>query len=353
MNIFEIIDEGIKNKASDIHLTKDIRPSLRIDGVLRAIDKFEVLNDTHLNEFGLDILGEKRFEQLKEDNNIDLSMSYKEQRLRVHIYKQMGSLAYSLRLIPMEIPRLEDLSLPDIISKLTEIKDGLVLITGVTGSGKSTTLASIINKINEDQSKHIITVEDPIEYIHKHNKSIINQREVGSDVSSFANAVKDAMREDPDILLLGELRDLDTIQNAITMAETGHLVFGTLHTRSASETPDRIIDVFPANQQEQIRVQFANAVKAIVSQELIPKKDGGRIANCEILIVNDAVRNIIKTRGNVGEILNVMNSTHKTLGAQTKMKSLALLLKDGVITMDVAKKGLNESEIKELSRLLR
>lgn len=353
MKIHKIIDRAIELRSSDIHLTDSLKPTVRVNGILKQLDEFDISNEELLDVYVGELLNKEQLVRLDENKNLDTSISYKEQRIRVHIYKQMGVNAIALRLIPMEIPEISDLALPTSIEKLTKIKSGLVLIIGVTGSGKSTTLAALLKKINNEQSKHIITIEDPIEYIHKHDKSMVNQREVGSDVNSFADAVREAMREDPDVLLLGELRDLDTIKNAITMAETGHLVFATLHSKSVAEAPDRIIDIFPGNQQEQIRVQLANSIKAIVSQELLPKIGGGRVPNCEVLFANDAVRNIIKNKGNVGEIISTMNSMHRTEGAQTKMQSLAILIRSNLISIETAMSGLTISEIKELERLLR
>lgn len=354
MKLENIISEAISKKASDIHLTKGLKPMIRVDGVLQPIEgeMFFECDDEILENYVKLMLDEKEYEEFKEEKNADLSKSFKDKRLRIHIYKQMGVSAFSIRIIPAEIPELKSLNLPKSLLKLTTMKEGLVIVTGITGSGKSTTLAALINEINKNQSKHIITVEDPIEYVHQHKQSMINQREVGSDVKTFDDAVKAAMREDPDILLLGEMRDLDTIKNAITMAETGHLVFGTLHTKSVAETADRIIDVFPGDEQDQIRVQFSNSIRAIISQELLPRKGGGRIASCEVMFANNAIRNLIKNPGAISGINDMINSTSKTLGSQTKLQSLAALYKGGLITIETAINDLDDSQVKTLERLI-
>jgi twitching motility protein PilT len=260
--------------------------------------------------------------------------------------------AIALRLIPIKIPQFTDINLPLVLTKLSQLQSGLVLVTGVTGSGKSTTLATIIDEINRNYKKHIITIEDPIEFIHMHNKSIVNQREVGVDVNSFSSATKEAMREDPDIILLGELRDLDTIANAITMAETGHLVFGTLHTRSVSDTVDRLIDVFPPNQQDQIRIQFANSIEVIICQALLPKIGGGRVPCCEIMFQTDAMKSLIKEHANPNAIIDQMLMESKKTGSQTVIQSLAWLITNKLITKENALRGLDESNIETLNHLL-
>lgn len=331
---------------------------MRVDGELRRLKKLEENNPESLEGFVKEILTEEEFEKYRKENEIDLSMTYGSMRFygavrfRIHIYRQSNSDCIVLRTIPQDIPSFGEMNLPPVLKKFTTMKNGLVLITGVTGSGKSTTLAAIIDEINTHQSKNIITIEDPIEFIHKHKLSIVNQREIGSDVSSFSRAVRAAMREDPDILLVGEMRDLETIQNAITMAETGHLVFGTLHTKSVGETVDRIIDVFPANQQDQMRIQLANSIEGIVCQDLLPKIGGGRVPACEIMIANDAIRNIIRENQGPNAIVDQMQTTSRAQGTQTRIQSLARLVVDGLIEQETALSNVRTEEIESLNRTI-
>ena len=351
-NLYKILDTGVKAKASDIHLTNKLVPTLRIDGELRKLGGFEVHTPEILATYVKEILNEEQMENYEKDKEADLSMSYGDVRFRVHIYRQSESDAIALRTIPTIIPSFEQVNLPLVLKKFTKIQNGLVLITGITGSGKSTTLAAMIDEINRNQSKNIITVEDPIEFIHEHKKSIVNQREIGVDVLSFSRAVRAAMREDPDILLVGELRDLETIQNAITMAETGHLVLGTLHTKSVPETIDRIIDVFPPEQQDQVRIQLANCIEGIVCQDLLPKIGGGRVPSCEIMITNDAIRSIIRENQNPNAIVDQMQTTSKKTGAQTKIQSLAKLVADRKITRETALKNLKSEDFDLLNKTI-
>lgn len=350
--IGKILDVAIEKNASDIHLTNDLKPTLRVDGELQVIEEFEVNDREMLREFVKEISNEKQLETYLEDKELDSSISYGDVRFRIHIFRQDNADALALRLIPRHIPTLEEINVPMVLKKFTTMPNGLILVTGVTGSGKSTTLASMIHEINMNYSKHIITIEDPVEYIHSHNKSIINQREVGADVHSFSRAVRAAMREDPDIILVGELRDLDTIHNAITMAETGHLVFGTLHTRSVAETVSRLIDVFPANQQDQIRIQLANSINGIVAQELLPMEGGGRVPSCEVMIANDAIRSLIRENQNPNAIVDQMQMNSKKLGSQTKLQSLANLVVDGKISGRTSMKNLSEGEIDSLKSMV-
>lgn len=350
--IDEILDLAIERGASDIHLTNKRRPSFRIDGLLIEIEEFDVNDNEFLHDIVDEILDEISIDKYNINKSIDASMSYGDTRFRVHTYKQKESDCIVLRLIPTVIPTLEELSLPSILKKFSTLRNGLVIVTGVTGSGKSTTLASIIKEINTNYAKNIITVENPVEFIHEHGKSIINQREIGVDVLSFSDAVTDAMRADPDILLIGEMRDLDTITNAITMAETGHLVFGTLHTKSAPETIDRIIDVFPPGQQEQIRIQLANSIEGIISQELLPRVGGGRVPSCEVMIANDAIRSLIRESGNPNSILDAMQANSRTLGSQTRTQSLAQLLIDGYVDKNTIRNCIDKSELETFNKLL-
>lgn len=333
-NIYRIMDRAIEAGASDIHLTDRVKPILRVDGELFELIDFETCNPASLRLFTEEITPERLLEKYTVNKNLDMSFEYNNMRFRIHIYRQRECDAFSLRLIPKAIPKLSNMGLPTVLNEFIKLRNGLVLITGITGSGKSTTLAAMIGEINRKQRKHIITIEDPIEFVHEHGTSIINQREVGSDVHSFSDAVKSAMREDPDILLVGELRDIDTIANAITMAETGHLVFGTLHTRSVAESIDRIIDVFPPSQQEQIRIQLANSIGGIVSQELLPKLGGGRVALCEILVPDDGVRSLIREHGTPNAILDHIQFNSNKTGSVTRLNSLARLVAQKKVSYD-------------------
>lgn len=348
----EILDTAIEKGASDIHITNKTSPIVRIDGELLKLEEFQVNTPETIRELTKELLNEKQLEIFLEEKEFDSSFSHGDSRFRVHLYTQSHSDAIALRIIPREIPKLKDLGIPPVVRKFTNMANGLVLITGTTGSGKSTTLAAIIDEINENYSKHIVTIEDPVEYIHNHKKSIINQREIGSDVKDFNRAVRAAMREDPDVLLVGEMRDLDTIQNAITMAETGHLVFGTLHTKSVSETVSRIIDIFPPEQQAQVRTQLASSIKAVVSQRLLPKVGGGRVPSCEIMIVNDGIRSLIRENGNPNSILDQVQMNSKKLGSQTASQALAKLVVDKKITIETARQGMTDSEIDLLHSMI-
>jgi twitching motility protein PilT len=293
-------------------------------------------------------MNELQFEKFIETGEYDFSYSIQGMsRLRVNAYKQRGSFGMALRIIPYDIPTMQFLGLPSVIEELTELNRGLILVTGPTGSGKSTTLATMIDKINSNRRCHIITLEDPIEYLHKHDKSIINQREIGTDTKSFANALRGALREDPDVILVGEMRDLDTISIAITAAETGHLVLSTLHTIGAPQTIDRIIDVFPPYQQQQVRIQLSSVIQAIITQQLLPKADGkGRIAAFEVMIATPAIRNLIR-ESKVHQIETAMLTGTKNK-MQTMDNSLLQLYKAGKITKDMAiSRAISQEEIKK------
>jgi twitching motility protein PilT len=350
--IEKILEVAINLNASDIHITNKVNPVVRIDGELQILNDFEINNPELIRKYIEELLDQTELKQFDENKCLDSAFQYEDTRFRLHAYKQMKCDALVLRLIPTIIPTFSQMNLPLILKKFTTMKSGLVLVVGITGSGKSTTLATMIDEINKNYSKHIITVENPVEFIHNHNKSIINQREIGTDVNTFADAVKDAMREDPDILLVGELRDLDTISNAITMAETGHLVFGTLHTSSVTETVDRIIDVFPPAQQEQIRIQLSNSIQGVVSQELLPKIGGGRVPCCEIMFVNDAIKNLIREHANSNSFLDQIMINSKKTGSQTKTQALAKLVSNNLITKETAMSKLNETEIDSLNKMI-
>lgn len=352
-SIDKILEKAIDMHVSDLHLTVNLKPIFRHDGVLKEIDEFPVSTPERLEQYVKDVLTQENREKYVTEKFMDSSLAHAGTRFRVHVYRQMGVDALALRLIPIEIPNFNDMNLPESVRSFTTLKNGLVLVTGITGSGKSTTLASIINEINQTQSKHIVTIEDPVEFVHRHNQCMINQREVGTDVNNFPDAVKAAMREDPDILLVGELRDLETISNAITMAESGHLVFGTLHTRSASESVDRIIDVFPPEQQEQIRMQLANSIGGVVSQSLLPKVGGGRIPCVEVMIPNDAIRNLIRKPTGPNAIVDQIQSSSRKLGSQTQIQALAKLYVGGLITQETAFGGLKDAEAEALIEMIR
>lgn len=347
MDLIELLCTGVERNASDIHLTVGIPPTYRIDGALVSLveNKLTPEDTLYLVNQALD---EKRLSKLEEVGEVDFSYSIPTiGRFRVNAFKQRGSYAMVLRIIPLEIPLMNELGLPTILNELSKLPRGLILVTGPTGSGKTTTLASIINKINSERRCHIITLEDPLEYLHKHKKSIVNQREVGSDTLNFANGLRGALREDPDVILVGEMRDLETISTAITAAETGHLVLSTLHTNGAAKTIDRIVDVFPPYQQQQIRVQLASVIEAVISQQLLLKASGkGRIGAYEVMTATPAIRNLIR-EGKTHQI-DTSIQTSAALGMNTMDTSLINLYKRGEITKEIAiSRAYNMDEIKK------
>ena len=335
VTIEEILSVAKQLKASDVHITVGVPPKVRVHGdlmnmnypILAKVDSERIIKTT-MNERQLAILEEK--------GEVDFSFSLPEVgRFRVNVFKQRGTLSAALRLVNTIIPKPEDLGVPPSVINLYKKKRGLVLVTGPTGSGKSTTLASIINLVNENIPAHVITLEDPIEYLHTHKMSTVNQREIGMDSLSYDNALRAALREDPDVILVGEMRDLETISIAITAAETGHLVFSTLHTIGAAATIDRIIDVFPQHQQQQIRVQLAMVLEAVISQQLLPTADGkGRVAAFEVLHSTPAIRNLI--RENKTFQIGSTIQTNKKLGMQTMDDSLFYLFAQGIVSRDTA-----------------
>lgn len=330
----QLLETTVKEGASDLHLTVGVAPAIRINGLLQQAGN-EKLMPADTEHYAKEILGES-YGDFQQDGEADTSYSIAGLgRFRVNVFKQRGSIALALRVVGLKVPTLNDLNFPPIVKELTQKQRGLVLVTGPTGSGKSTTLAAMINEINSSRAEHIITLEDPIEYLHKHNKSIINQREIGKDSKNYKNALRSVLREDPDVILVGEMRDLETIQVAITAAETGHLVFSTLHTIGAAKTIDRIIDVFPPHQQQQIKVQLAAVLQGIISQQLIPRADGnGRIASLEVMIVTTAIQNMIR-EGKTHQIESSMQTGAK-YGMKTMDMSLSEFYKKGVITFDEA-----------------
>jgi twitching motility protein PilT len=333
-NIDALLSELVSRGGSDLHVTVGSHPVVRLHGSLQRLEEFPKLNADDTLHMLYRIMSSEQQKRLETQGQLDMSYSIPGlARFRVNVYSQRESLAAAFRLIPMELKTLEELGLPPSLHLLTSKPRGLVLLTGPTGSGKSTTLAALIDEINRQRADHIVTIEDPIEFLHRHKTCIVNQREIGSDTHSFADALRAALRQDPDVILLGEMRDLETISTALTAAETGHLVFATLHTQNAPATVDRVIDVFPAAQQEQIRMQLAGALEGIVTQALLPTSDGrGRVAALEILFPDDAVRNLIR-QGRVEQIYSVMQ-TGSQRGMQTMEQALHALVTRGVITRD-------------------
>ena len=309
--------------ASDIHLAVGVPPVLRIQGRLYAT-QFEALTKESAQTLIYSIMTDEQRQEFEETLELDFSFGLKNLgRLRVNVFREKGCIAAALRAIPNEFKTFEELNLPPVVHNIMKLNKGLVLVTGATGSGKSTSLASMINFLNMNESNHIVTVEDPIEFVHPHKRSIVNQREVGSDTKSFAAALKHFLRQDPDIILVGELRDRETMEACLTLAETGHLVFATLHTNDAVQSINRIIDVFPPNQQPQIRTQLSFVIEAILSQQLIPDLKGGRAMACEVLLANSAVRNLIRD-GKAEQIISTMQ-TNSSMGMITMNEALANL----------------------------
>jgi len=345
-----LLEEVIKKKASDLHIQVGLPPMLRVDGTLLAISGTEKLTEETVEALIFAILDEDQKQILLKDKEFDFSFAFGDLgRFRVNAFHERGNLAAALRLIPNEILTIEQLGLPPIVNKFADYPRGLVLVTGPTGSGKSTTLAALLHKINMERAAHVVTIEDPIEFTHSSNKSVIVQREVHYDTYSFSAALRSSLRQDPDVVLIGEMRDLETIASAITIAETGHLVFATLHTNSAAQSIDRMIDVFPPHQQPQVRSQLANILMAICAQRLIPAIGGGRVASAEIMVVTPAVRNII--REGKSHQLEAVIQTGAEFGMQSMDKTLVNLIHSGTITYDEAR--MVAVDIDELDRLMR
>lgn len=335
MDIMEILQAAVKYGASDIHIVPERPPILRINGEMRPLNT-PALNREATQRIIFGALSEKLIEKFKLEGELDTSISAETiGRFRVNVLEQKDGLGAVLRVIPTEIPEPEKVGLDDILINLTKIPRGLILVTGPTGSGKSTTLASMINLINKERKEHILTIEDPIEYVYPKLNCVVTQREVGSHSNSFQESLKRAMRQDPDIVLIGEMRDLETIGAALTMAETGHMVFATLHTTDAAQTVDRIIDVFPPFQQQQVRTQLSVTLRAVICQQLLPVADGkGRVAAREIMIVNPAISNLIR-EGKTHQIYNAIEVGSK-VGMKSLDKDLANLVKTGKVTFEAA-----------------
>jgi twitching motility protein PilT len=334
VHLDDVLRMALERKASDIHLTVGLPPMVRQDGELVPLP-YSVLTAEDTRRLIYEILSDESIQKFEQTHELDCAYSIKNTaRFRLNVYVQRGSVAAAMRTIPTKIPSFESLGLPPIIREISKRISGLVLVTGPTGSGKSTTIATMIDDINRNRDGHIITMEDPIEYLHNHNKCMVNQRELHADTFSFHAALRAVLREDPDIILVGELRDLETIEAALTLAETGHLVFGTLHTRNAPATIDRIIDVFPSDQQDQIRVLLGNTLEGVVSQQLLPRLGGGRVAAIEIMIGTPAIKNLIR-EGKTHQMYSIIE-TNANVGMQTMDSSLAHHYKNGNVSYDEA-----------------
>ncbi|MGB9856572.1 MAG: type IV pilus twitching motility protein PilT [Dictyoglomaceae bacterium] len=349
LSMIEILQDALKKNASDVHITVGVPPVFRIKGHLVPQTQYPVLTPQDTMELIFSLLTEENKQRFQEKRELDFSVGVKgEGRFRVNAFWQRNSIAAVFRLIPWVIPSFQELGLPPILKELASLPRGLILVTGPTGSGKSTTLAAMIDYINTNFSRHIITIEDPVEYLHTHKKSIVNQREVGADTHSFANALRSALREDPDVILVGEMRDLETTSIALTAAETGHLVMATLHTVDAVQSIERIVDQFPAHQQQQIRIQLSGVLQGVISQQLLPSKDGSRrVVAVEVMIAIPAIRSLIR-EAKTPQIYNVIQTGGK-YGMQTMDQALADLVKKGLISEEIAiQRAVNKDELLRL-----
>jgi twitching motility protein PilT len=346
----DLLMEVVHRKASDLHLASGAHPTVRVRGRLTGLEDYPKLSATDTREIVYSILTGDQRQRLETDWQLDFAYSIPgHARFRVNAYYQRGAIGAAFRLIPFNLSSIDDLGLPAAVHEFTRRPRGFVLVTGPTGSGKSTSLAAMIDEINGSRDEHIMTIEDPIEFLHGHKRCLVNQRELGSDAHSFSAALTAALREDPDVILVGEMRDLETISTALTAAETGHLVFATLHTQDAAQTIDRIIDVFPSHQQGQVRVQLSVALQGIMTQQLLPNADGsGRIVACEVLVPNPAIRNLIR-EGKTHQIYSVLQTGAAT-GMQTMDTALAGLVRQGKVTQKLAEA--RSSTPDELRRLL-
>jgi twitching motility protein PilT len=350
INLRMLLEEMIRRGASDLHLTAGERPKLRIDGQIVNASTDHVLTAKDTLQLAYSILTENQKKRFETEDELDFSFGIQNlSRFRGNVYRQRGCVAVAIRQIPFQIKGIEELGLPPIVAKLAEKPRGLVLVTGPTGSGKSTTLAAMIDKINREEKGHILTIEDPIEFIHRHQGCIVNQREVGADTKSFSAALKYALRQDPDVVLIGEMRDLETIAAALTIAETGHLCFATLHTNSAAESINRIIDAFPSNQQAQVRAQLSFVLEGVITQTLLPRaRGGGRVCAMEVLVCTPAVRACIRD-DKVHQIYSIMQAGKKH-GMQTLNDALYQLHLQGVVTLEEALR--HSSDPNELLRMV-
>ena len=350
IDLTSLVAHAQERRASDIHLTVGMPPVLRADGTLVNVGE-EPLIEEHVHSFACLLANDEQFNEFKKVGEADFAVTYAGTRMRCSLYQQQEHTTLALRLLPLTIPSAKELGLPQVIIDQAEKPRGLVLVTGPTGSGKSSTLAALLDHINNTKRRHIITLEHPIEFVHQRKECIINQREIGRDTESFASGLRAALRQDPDVILVGEMRDLETISTAITAAETGHLVFGTLHTKGAVNTIDRIIDVFPADQQEQIRTQLADVIECAIGQALVPKVGGGRCAAFEVMVVNSAIRSLIRQKKTF-QIVGTMQ-TNKRAGMQLLDDALMDLVRSGTVTRHDAAAAANDPSIFQLGSMLR
>ncbi|MGH9940725.1 MAG: type IV pilus twitching motility protein PilT [Pyrinomonadaceae bacterium] len=350
LSLSDLLKKLIELGGSDLHLTTNTPPQVRVDGELRPIDGFKVLTSADTKQLAYSVLTDAQKHRFEESLELDFSFGVRGlSRFRANLFNQRGAVGAVFRAIPYEIRSFETLGLPPVVSKLCDRPRGLILVTGPTGSGKSTTLAAMLDKINRERHEHIVTIEDPIEFLHAHKKCLVNQREVGSDTKSFGEALRTALRQDPDVVLIGEMRDLETIESALRIAETGHLTFATLHTNSAASTINRIIDVFPSNQQAQVRAQLSLVLEGIMCQSLLPKADGhGRVAALEILVPNSAIRNLIR-EDKIHQVYSMMQTGQDKYGMQTFNQSLATLYHRRLISLELAmQRSNNTDELRDL-----
>ncbi len=347
LHVDDLLRYAVSVGASDLHLTAHMPALIRLNGAVRPIEGSPVLEHEDIREMIFGILSQARREKFEAEKELDTSHTIANVgRFRVNVFLQRGTIAAVLRTIPHQIPAFSSLGIPDSVRAFTDMRQGFVLVTGPTGSGKSTTLASLVDIINEHKPLHIVTIEDPIEFLHNHKRSIVNQREVGSDTNSFSEAMRRVLREDPDVILVGEMRDLETTQMALTAAETGHLVFATLHTQDAPQTIDRVIDIFPTHQQSQVRAMLAGALQGVVTQQLIPNSDAsGRLAACEVMFCTSAIRNLIRS-AKTHQIYSLMQ-TGGQYGMQTMDQGLAKLVREHKITESIAfDRSRNEEDLR-------
>lgn len=340
-----LLEETMKNNGTDLHICVGSRPLIRVNSRLQAVENTEIIMAPIIQEIADHYLNEKKKAELELNKTVDLSYSVPRLgRFRCNFYKQRGTIAIAIRSLPLEIPDIASLRLPEDVLRFTSKKKGLVIITGATGSGKSTTLASLISFINHQYNYHITTIEDPVEYLHKHHKSLVTQKELGSDAISFSSALRGALREDPDVIMVGEMRDMETISVVLTAAETGHLVFSTLHTSGAVKSIDRIIDGFSMSQQEQVRSQLATTLEGVITQHLLPRKDGkGMVLACEIMVMTPAIRNLIR-EGKHYQINNLIQGG-RSEGMHSLERELARLCKEGIIDVDEARLRVSDPQL--------
>jgi twitching motility protein PilT len=344
----ELLRMVVEKEGSDLHITTETPPQIRVHGHLQRVEGTN-LTPAETKQLCYSVLTDAQKKRFEETQELDFSFGIKGlARFRCNMFNQRGAVGAVYRLIPEKIKTFEDLGLPPVIATLAERPRGLILVTGPTGSGKSTTLAAMIDKINKERHDHILTIEDPIEFVHQHQGCLVNQREVHQDTQSFGNALRAALREDPDVVLIGEMRDLETVEAALRIAETGHLTFGTLHTNSAGQTINRIIDIFPSHQQSQIRTQLSMVLEAVVCQALLPKIGGGRVASLEIMIPTPAIRNLIR-EDKIHQIYSAMQTGQEKLGMQTQNQSLATLYMKKLVTLETAlSRSSNKEELQEM-----